>query len=56
MAAAHVSALAGLVIDSNPGLNPHQVASKIKSTAEKIGKRQIFGHGMVDACAAIGCQ
>ena len=56
MAAAHVSALAGLIIDSNPRLNPHQVASIIKRTAEKIGKRQIFGHGMVDACAAIGCQ
>ena len=30
-----------------------QAANVLKRTAEKIGSRQDFGHGMVDARAAI---
>jgi subtilisin family serine protease len=53
MATPHVAAVAGLILDENPDLSPKQVQSIIKRTAEKIGSRQEFGHGMVDARAAI---
>lgn len=49
MATPHVSAVAGLVRDANPGLSPNQVESTVKRTAENIGSRQEFGHGMVRA-------
>jgi subtilisin family serine protease len=51
-AAPHVAAVAALVKDANPRLNPRQVASIVERTAEKLGDRQAFGHGMVDAAAA----
>jgi subtilisin family serine protease len=49
MAAAHVAGAAGLIRDANPALTPHQVATILKSTAEHLGSRQQFGHGMVNA-------
>ena len=52
-ASPHVAAVAGLIIDQNPGLNPHQVRAILKQTAENLGDRQLFGHGMVDAFAAV---
>ncbi len=52
MATPHVSAVAGLIMDENPGVTPKQVAAILKRTAQKIGSRQDFGHGMVDAAAA----
>ena len=53
MAAPHVSGVAGLVIDGNPRLNANKVRSILRSTAEDLGDRQQFGHGMVDAYAAV---
>lgn len=52
MATPHVAAVAGLIMDENPGISPKKVRSIIKRTAQKIGSRQEFGHGMVDAAAA----
>lgn len=53
MASPHVSGVAGLVKDANPRLSPRQVAKILKQTAEPLGNRQVFGHGMVDAYAAL---
>lgn len=53
MASPHVAGVAGLVKDVAPYLTPYQVESVLVRTAEKLGDRQIFGHGMVDALAAV---
>ena len=53
MAAPHVSGVAGLVRDQYPHLNANQVATRLTRTAESLGDRQLFGHGMVDAHAAV---
>jgi lantibiotic leader peptide-processing serine protease len=52
MAAPHVAGVAGLVRDQNPNLSPNQVEAILKQTAENLGNRQHFGHGMVNAHAA----
>lgn len=52
MAAPHVAGSAGLVRDNNPRLSPNQVEAILKQTAESLGDRQQFGHGMVNAFAA----
>lgn len=54
MASPHVAGVAGLVIDQNPNLRPNQVVALLRRTAENLGNRQVFGHGMVDAAAALG--
>jgi hypothetical protein len=38
--------------DQNPNLSPNQMEAILKQTAEGLGDRQQFGHGMVDAYAA----
>ncbi len=53
--APHVSGVAGLVIDHS-GADPYQVNAILKQTAEKIGSRQMFGHGMVNAAMAVGAE
>jgi subtilisin family serine protease len=53
MAAPHVSGVAGLVRDEDPRLGSNRVATRLKQTAESLGDRQRFGHGMVDAHAAV---
>ena len=53
MAAPHVAGAAGLVMDLDPGLNPYQVEARLKLTAENLGDRQQFGHGMLDVFAAL---
>ena len=52
MAAPHVAGVAGLIADENPRANPHQIASILTRTAENLGDRQAFGHGMVNAYEA----
>jgi lantibiotic leader peptide-processing serine protease len=52
MAAPHVAGVAGLVRDQNPNLSPNQVEAILKQTAQRVGNRQEFGHGLVDAFAA----
>ncbi|MGW8267376.1 MAG: S8 family peptidase [Longimicrobiales bacterium] len=52
-AAPHVAGAAGLIMDQNPDLTPRQVAAILTRTAENIGHRQIFGHGMLDVLAAV---
>ncbi|MET0166476.1 MAG: S8 family serine peptidase [Vicinamibacterales bacterium] len=53
MAAAHVTGTAGLIRDANPSLTARQVTALLKRTADKSGSRQLFGHGVVDAFAAL---
>lgn len=53
MASPHVAGVVGLVRDESPELSASQAATVVKRSAEKIGSRQIFGHGMVDATSAI---
>jgi lantibiotic leader peptide-processing serine protease len=52
MAAPHVAGVAGLVHDTNSNLNPHQVTALLKRTADSVGNRLVFGHGVVNADAA----
>ena len=52
-AAPHVAGAAGLLLDANPGLSANRVTTILKQTAEDIGSRQLFGHGMVDVYAAL---
>lgn len=54
MAAPHAAGVVGLIRDENPRLSAAQAANVLVRTAEKLGDRQQFGHGMVDARAAIG--
>lgn len=53
MAAPHVAGVAGLVREQFPHLNANQVRNRLTRTAEPLGNRQLFGHGMVDAAAAV---
>lgn len=53
MATPHVSGAAGVLKDANPKLSPHQVTTILKQTAESLGDRQQFGHGMVDVYGAV---
>lgn len=49
MATPHVSAVLALIRDANPGISPAQANSILTSTADNIGGRLTFGHGMVNA-------
>jgi subtilisin family serine protease len=52
MATPHVSAVAAWVFAMHPDWTPGEVRSWLKTTAEVIGSRQQFGHGMVNADVA----
>ena len=52
MASPHVAAVAGLVKALHPSWTPGEVRAHLKATAEAIGSRQLFGHGLVDADTA----
>jgi subtilisin family serine protease len=52
-AAPAVAAAAALVFDVNPALNPHQVKAILQRTAQPLGDRLLFGHGMLDVAAAV---
>ena len=52
MAVPHVSAVAAWVRAMHPDWTPGAVRAWVKTTAEVIGSRQQFGHGLVDAAAA----
>lgn len=54
VAAPHVSAVAGLILDRFPYLNNHFVAAILKASAENLGNSSRFGSGMVDAFKAVG--
>jgi subtilisin family serine protease len=54
MAAPHVTGVAAIVRAVNPRSSALQVNSTITSTAEWLGDRQQFGHGIPDAAAAAG--
>lgn len=49
MASPHVAAVAALVRALHPEWGPGEVRAHLKATAEPIGSRQLFGHGLVDA-------
>jgi len=53
MASPHVAGVAGLLRDAEPKLTPRQVDARLRQTAQSIGPRLTFGHGMVDADGAI---
>lgn len=53
MASPHAAGVAGLIYDAKPGLSAKQVSSVLKRTAENLGDRQAFGHGMVNAEKAV---
>jgi subtilisin family serine protease len=52
MATPHVSAVAAWVFAMHPNWTPGDVRAWLKTTAEVIGSRQQFGHGLVNADAA----
>ena len=49
LATPHVSGVAALVYDANPGIEPGDVKEIVKESAQPIGSRQEFGAGMVRA-------
>lgn len=49
MATPHVSGVAALIFDANPGITPNEVKEILKESAQPIGSRQEFGAGMVRA-------
>lgn len=56
MASPHVAGVAALLLSVNANLTPDQVETALESTATDlgaVGKDQIFGHGLVNALAAI---
>ena len=53
MAAPHVSGLAALLFSLNPNLSNSQVRSIIENTAVNLGDSNSFGHGRIDAAAAV---
>ncbi|WP_018111704.1 S8 family peptidase [Thermus igniterrae] len=53
MASPHVAAVAALVRALHPEWNPGQVRAHLKATAEAVGSRQRFGHGLLDAHRAV---
>jgi subtilisin family serine protease len=54
LAAPHVSAVAGLIIDRFPYFNNVFVTTILKTSAERLGDHPHFGSGMVDAYRAVG--
>ncbi len=54
VAAPHVSAVAGLIIDRFPYFNNLFVSTILKTSAERLGDHPHFGSGMVDAYRAVG--
>jgi subtilisin family serine protease len=53
MATPHVAGAAALIMDENPGIKPFAVRSILMETADDLGDRQIFGHGMLDVFEAV---
>ena len=53
MASPHAAGVLGLIRNSFPNLSARQAMTRLKQTAEDLGDRQAFGHGMADAAAAI---
>lgn len=49
MAAPHVTAVAAVVRAMHPSWDPGTIRSFLKSTADPLGSRQLFGQGMVSA-------
>jgi subtilisin family serine protease len=54
MAAPHVSAVAGLIIDRFPYYNNLFISTILKTSAERLGDHPHFGSGMVNAYRAVG--
>jgi subtilisin family serine protease len=53
LAAPHVSAVAGLIVDRFPYFNNLFVSTILKASAERLGNHPHFGSGMVDAYRAV---
>ncbi|HSP77991.1 MAG TPA: S8 family serine peptidase, partial [Myxococcaceae bacterium] len=52
MATPHVSAVAALVRAQHPEWTPGQVREHLKASADQVGDRQLFGHGILNADVA----
>jgi lantibiotic leader peptide-processing serine protease len=52
MATPHVSAVAALIRAQHPGWAPDQVRKHLRATADDVGSRMLFGHGVLNADAA----
>lgn len=58
MACPHVSGLAALIIESNPGISVQIIRALITLNAEQLGIQPIpndsYGHGLIDCAASVG--
>jgi subtilisin family serine protease len=54
LAAPHVAAVAGLIVDRFPYFNNLFVSTILKTSAERLGNHPHFGSGMVNAYRAVG--
>lgn len=52
MAAPHVSGVVGLIQSVKDNLNPNQIKSVLRRSADPAGDRLLFGHGIVNAYEA----
>lgn len=52
MATPHITGVAARVVGLHPDWSPAQIRAQLDQTAQDLGDRQLFGHGMVDADAA----
>jgi subtilisin family serine protease len=53
MAVPHVSGIAAMVRSLHPEWTPGHVRAHLKSSSERIGSKQLFGAGLIDAAAAV---
>lgn len=53
MAAAHVSGAAALIMEAKPNLDNREIRSIIVHTASKMGEKNLYGHGLINALKAI---
>jgi subtilisin family serine protease len=53
VAAAHISGVVALMLERNPALKPEDIRRILTTTATKLGPREQFGAGLVNAARAV---